>query len=155
MNDDVSVETAAETRTVVVPAYTTWAEFPKLWSELLDEVWTCLRTSGITSGCRNVMVYEDDGAQVRVEVGVETERQFPMTGRIVESRLPACKVAKSVHRGAYASLGDAHDAVVKFCDAKGLRKTGRRWERYGPHSDDPAQVWVEVCYEIADDVSSP
>jgi hypothetical protein len=26
----------------------------------------------------------------------------------------------------------------------GRRRTGTRWEIYGPHDDDPAQQWTEV-----------
>ncbi len=155
MGYDVKVETASASRTVVVPALTTWHEFPKLWSVLLDEVWTCLRANGITSGCRNVMVYADDDSRVRVEVGVETEHDFPLTGRVVASQLPAGPAATTLHRGAYSNLGDAHQAVVRFCEDNRLRHTGRRWERYGPHNDDPAQIWVEVCHQLADDALPP
>ncbi len=37
--------------TAVVPATTTWQEFPTLWRELSDEVWACLHAGGISRGC--------------------------------------------------------------------------------------------------------
>ena len=50
----------------------------------------------------------------------------------------------TVHRGSYTGLGSAHQAVLDWCAAQGRRPAGPRWEVYGPHRDDPAQVWTEV-----------
>jgi effector-binding domain-containing protein len=130
--------------TAVVAATTTWPEFPALWSTLLDEVWACLRAGGIERGCRNVMLYLDDVP--RVEVGVELLQPCPLTGRVVASDLPAGPVAMTVHRGPYGGLASAHQAVSDWCAANGRRPAGPRWEVYGPHHDDPAEVWTEVYW---------
>ena len=144
---EVTVNDVAARPTAVVPATTTWPEFPALWGELLGEVWTCLRAEGITGGCRNVMLYLDDTP--RVEVGVELLQPCPLTGRIVASALPAGPVAMTVHYGSYAELGAAHQAVHDWCAANGQRLTRTRWEVYGPHRDDPAEVWTEVYWLLA------
>ncbi len=133
--------------TAVVAATTTWPEFPSLWKPLLDEVWACLRAGGITSGCRNIMLYKDDVPNV--EVGVMLDRPCPLTGRVVASALPAGRVARTVHYGSYAELGAAHRAVTDFCAVRSLPRTGVSWETYGPHRDDPAEVWTEVTYQLA------
>jgi effector-binding domain-containing protein len=130
--------------TVVVTASTTWQEFPTLWSSLLDEVWACLRADGIHHGCRNVMLYLDDVPHV--EVGVLLDRPCALTGRVVTSALPAGPVASTVHWGSYADLGAAHQAVLDWCRVEGRPPAGPRWEIYGPHDDDPSQVWTEVHY---------
>jgi effector-binding domain-containing protein len=130
--------------TAVVAATTTWQEFPTLWRDLLDEVWTCLRAGGVDRGCRNVMLYWDDTP--RVEVGVELRVPCPLTGRVVASSLPAGQVAMTVHRGPYAGLAAAHRAVLDWCAAEGWGPAGPRWEVYGPDRDDPAEVWTEVYY---------
>jgi effector-binding domain-containing protein len=132
--------------TAVVPATTTWREFPTLWKPLLDQVWDCLRAAGIDRGCRNVMLYLDDTP--RVEVGVELLQPCPLTGNVVASSLPAGRVAKTVHYGSYAGLGAAHDAVIAWCDSQGLSRTGVRWEVYGPHDPDPANVWTEIYHHL-------
>jgi effector-binding domain-containing protein len=147
LSHQVIVTDVAARSTAVVPATTTWQEFPKLWKELLDEVWTCLRTGGIDRGCRNVMLYRDDVPHV--EVGVELRVYCSLTGRVVASSLPAGQVAMTVHRGPYTGLGDAHRAVLDWCEAQGRRPSGPRWEVYGPHSDNPAEVWTEVYYQLA------
>jgi effector-binding domain-containing protein len=146
-NHQVTVADVAARPTAVVAAATTWPEFPALWRELLDEVWACLRAAGIHRGCRNVMLYLDDVPHV--EVGVELSQPCPLTGRVVASALPAGRVAKTVHWGSYAGLGAAHQAVLDWCAAQGLKTAGPRWEVYGPHRDDPAEVWTEVYWLLA------
>ena len=144
MNYEVSELKVAARSTAVVAATTTWQEFPTLWKDLLDEVWECLRASGVYRGCRNVMLYLDDVPQV--EVGVELLVPCPLSGRVVVSTLPAGQVAMTVHHGAYTGLAEAHQAVMAWCAALGRRPAGPRWEIYGPHSDDPDKVWTEVYY---------
>lgn len=147
MSYQVTVTDVPTRPTAVVPATTTWQEFPTLWRELLNEVWACLRAGGIHSGCRNVMLYLDDVPHV--EVGVELQVPCSLTGRVVASALPAGQVAMTVHRGLYAGLGDAHRAVLDWSAAEGKQLAGPRWEVYGPHNDDPAEVWTEVYYLLA------
>jgi hypothetical protein len=55
----------------------------------------------------------------------------------------------TTHWGAYSQLGEAHQAVTDWCASQGKRKTGTRWEVYGPHNDDPAKVWTEVYWLLA------
>ncbi len=148
MSHPVTVKDVEARPTAVVAAATTWAEFPRLWNLLLDEVWACLRAAGVTSGCRNVMLYLDDVPHV--EVGVALTRPCPLTGRVVASTLPAGRVATTVHYGPYSGLGDAHRAVREHCAAHGLRRAGPSWEVYGPHRDDPAEVWTEVSYLLGE-----
>jgi effector-binding domain-containing protein len=148
MSYQVTVTDVAARPTVVVAATTTWQEFPRLWKEMLDEVWACLRAGGVHSGCPNVMLYRDDVPHV--EVGVELGRPCPLTGRVVASTLPAGAVATTVHNGPYAGLGSAHEAVLEWCAAHGRPPAGPRWEIYGPHRDDPAEVWTEVYYLLSD-----
>ena len=130
--------------TAVVAAASTWSEFPTLWKQLLDEVWVCLRNQGINSGCPNVMLFLDDVPHV--EVGVEIARPVAPTGRVVMSNLPAGPVARTVHRGSYAGLAEAHRDVSDWCAINHRRAVGPRWEIYGPHREDPAQRSTEVYW---------
>ena len=144
MSHEVSEETVAARPTAVVPATTTWPEYPTLWKVLLDEVWACLRAGGVTGGCRNVMLYLDEVPHV--EVGVELAQPCPLTGRVVASSLPGGTVAKCVHWGTYDGLGGAHEAVKDWIRDRDRARAGPWWELYGPHRDDPAEVWTEVYY---------
>ena len=141
---EVTLRVVAARPTAVVPATTTWREFPTLWRDLLDEVWACLRVAGIDRGCPNVMLYKDD--LPTVEVGVEILRPCRLSGRVVASTLPAGRTATTIHRGSYAGLAGAHRAVLDWCAEHGSTPAGPRWEVYGPHGDDPGEVRVEVSY---------
>jgi effector-binding domain-containing protein len=147
MSYEVTAKEAVARPTAVVAATTTWEEFPTLWTTLLDEVWACLRANGITRGCRNIMFYRD--GVPHVEVGVELTKSCELTGRVVASELPAGEVATTVHYGSYAGLGHAHQAVHDWSTSQGRPLAGPRWEVYGPHDDDPTNVWTEIYYLLA------
>jgi effector-binding domain-containing protein len=88
------------------------------------------------------MLYRD--SVPNVEVGVLLDRPCPLTGRVVESALPAGTAAMAVHRGSFAGVGAAHEAVLAWCASHGHRPNGTRWEVYGAHDDDPDRQWTKV-----------
>jgi hypothetical protein len=122
-----------------VATETTWSAFPALWPALLAQVRAAAPGEHRSL---NVMLYRDDVPNV--EIGVLAESAFVPSGRVTASCLPAGDVAMTVHRGLYEDLGAAHGAVIAWCAAQGLERTGVRWEIYGHHSDDPAQRVTEV-----------
>jgi effector-binding domain-containing protein len=144
MAHEVSVAETEALPTAVVPATTTWPAFPRVWRELLDEVWACLRAGGVDRGCPNVMLYLDDTP--RIEVGVWLRVPCDLSGRVVHSELPAGRVATTTHRGPSHTIGDAHRAVIDWCRANRERPTRVRWEIYGPHRADPAELTTEVFW---------
>jgi len=152
MDDAVHIVTTAETPTAVVAETTTWEAFPQLWPDLLGDVWTFLRASGLSTG-RNVMLYKDHLPSV--EVGVEVDGSFDPAGRIVPSSLPAGRAATTVARGApsLGGLARAHVSVREWCTANGHQLTGVRWEIYGHWRDDqdPALFETEVYWQLAAD----
>jgi effector-binding domain-containing protein len=147
MSHRVTVTQVAARPTAVVAATTTWQEFPALWKELLDEVWACLRAGGVSRGCPNIMFYRD--SVPNVEVGVELTQPCSLTGRVVASTLPAGEVAMVVHIGGYAGLASAHQAVHDWSAAQERPLAGPRWEIYGPHTDNPAELKTEIFYLLA------
>jgi effector-binding domain-containing protein len=151
MDDAVRIVMTVQEPTAVVAATTTWDEYPRLWRELLAEVWAFVRDSGLTAG-RNIMLYRDDVP--RVEVGVEVSGPFAGRGRVVAGALPAGRAATAVARGepSPASLASAHAAVREWCAANGHDLTGVRWEVYGHWRDDqdPALFETEVYWLLAE-----
>jgi effector-binding domain-containing protein len=147
VDPQVRLADAAAQPTLVVAAATTWPQFPQTWPVLSQEVWDCLRANGVTSGCPNVMLYLDD--EPHVEVGVLYAGELPLSGGVQVSALPAGRVATATHRGDYAELGRAHDAVHSWCAEQGHELSRTRWELYGPHRPDPADCWVEVSWLLA------
>lgn len=100
-----------------------------MWRTLLDEVYAFLKDSDVKQDGHNIMLYKDDVPNV--EVGVQVKTRFLPQGRVVPSVLPAGEVAMTVHRGPYERLGDAHEAVIKWCAASGRTIARTRWEIYG------------------------
>jgi effector-binding domain-containing protein len=143
---EISLRDVPARRTAVIARATTWAEFPALWRELLDEVYAVLVRIGEPSPGGNVMLYRDDVPHV--EVGVEVAAPFPAAGPVICSALPAGQVATTVHRGPYGQLGTAHAAVRAWCAARGLPLAGPRWEVYGDWREDPAELETAVSYLI-------
>lgn len=140
----VAEQTVAERPTAVIAAATTWDAFPSLWCRLLDEVWQVVRSNEAIAPGRNVMLYKDDAPNV--EIGAEARGRFAPIGRVVPSALPAGRVATTTHRGRYEDIGAAHEAVIRWCDERGLERTGARWEIYGHWTPDVAKQEVEVYY---------
>lgn len=152
MEDLVTVERTRECPTAVIKADTTWREFPTLWQPLLTEVWAFLAaTPGLKTDGHNVMLYRTGlpEFQVAVEVGVQVTRRFEATGRVVPSTLPVGEAATTVHRGAPASIGAAHDAVKAWCSAHGRDLTGVSWEIYGDPDPQTGHFDVAVYWELA------
>jgi effector-binding domain-containing protein len=136
--------------TAVIACTTNWDEFPRLWSQLLDEVYRFVRghedlaTGDGTERWQNVMLYKDDRPDV--EVGVLAARSFAPEGRVISSLLPGGEAATAIHRGDYAGLGATHDAVRAHVAACGRDLAGPRWEIYGHWREDPNQLETDVFW---------
>ncbi len=125
MSVDVTAKTIEPTPTAVVAAAVTWAEFPKMWPPMLDQVWSFLRGSapeGLYKQGHNVMLYKDDVPNV--EVGVQVSGTFEPFGRVVASTLPGGLVATATHTGPITDIGDTHQAVREWSEANGYRLAG-------------------------------
>jgi len=136
--------------TAVVAQTTSWAEFPRLWGQLLDEVYGLVRgrpelaTGAGSERWQNVMLYKDQRPDV--EVGVLVAGPFDPDGRVVPSELPGGEVATAVHRGDYATLGATHDAVREAAAARGRELAGPCWEIYGHWREDPRDLETEIFW---------
>ena len=108
--------------------------------------WALLRTERLRGG-HNIALYLAGGV---VEAGVEFEGSINLTGAVVRSTLPGGRAATTMHRGPYAELGLAHQAVQDWCRRAGHELAGPSWERYGHWQDswnsDPSKVETEVCW---------
>jgi effector-binding domain-containing protein len=146
---EVTVQAVDPAPTAVVAAATTWAEFPKIWGPMLDQVWSFLRgdaPEGLYTQGHNVMLYKDDVPNV--EVGVQVSRSFEPTGHVVASALPGGLVATATHTGPIAQIGDTHQAVREWGTANGYRLAGPHWEIYGDPDPSTGHFDVEVFWSL-------
>ena len=136
--------------TAVVAQTTTWEEYPRLWGQLLGEVYSFVRSrSDLATGeggeqWQNVMLYKDQRPDV--EVGVLVKTPFDPHGRVTASELPGGEVASAVHRGDYGGLGDTHAAVREAIEAQGREPSGPLWEIYGHAREDPSEQETEIFW---------
>jgi effector-binding domain-containing protein len=150
MTVEVTVKTVEPTPTAVVAATTTWAEFPKMWGPMLDEVWSFLRgkaPEGLYKHGHNIMLYKDDVPHV--EVGVQVSGSFDAAGHVVASTLPGGLVATATHTGPIAKIGDTHQAVCEWSKAHGHPLSGSRWEIYGDPDPSTGDFEVAVFWSLA------
>jgi effector-binding domain-containing protein len=146
---EVTMQAVDPAPTAVVAAATTWAEFPKIWGPMLDQVWSFLRgdaPEGLYKQGHNVMLYKDDVPNV--EVGVQVSRSFDPTGHVVASALPGGLVATAIHTGPIAQIGDTHQAVREWSKAEGYRLAGPHWEIYGDPDPSTGHFDVEVFWSL-------
>lgn len=149
MTADVTVANVEPSPTAVVAAATTWAQFPKVWRPMLDEVWAFLRggaPAGLYKQGHNVMLYKDDVPNV--EIGVQVNGPFEPVGNVVASTLPGGLVATATHTGPIAAIGETHAAVVAWSKANGHTVTGARWEIYGDPDPSTGQIEVTVFWSL-------
>jgi effector-binding domain-containing protein len=140
--------------TAVIAETTTWLAFPGLWKPLLDEVYAFVRErpdlaadSDGEPRWQNVMLYKDDTPSV--EVGVLASGPFEGGGRVVASQLPGGRALMATHRGDYAQIGRAHDALHEFAAAEGIEPAGPRWEIYGHWDPDSSKIVTEVYWLLS------
>jgi effector-binding domain-containing protein len=139
--------------TAVVARTTTWDEYPRLWGQLLDEVYRFVRSrTDLATGegaelWQNVMLYKDQRPDV--EVGVLVTGWFEPAGRVIASELPGGEAATATHQGDYARLGDTHKAVREFVAAHGRDLAGPCWEIYGHGRADPNESETEVFWLLS------
>lgn len=84
--------------------------------------------------------------------------RVPENGRMQVHELPAATVAATIHHGTYETIGDAHEAVLKWIEANGYQIAGpdREINLYNKppiRRDDPTYV-TEIQYPVEKIVES-
>ncbi len=70
------------------------------------------------------------------EIGFPVAKAITEEGRVINSKLPAVKVVRSVYQGPYDGLGTAWGAVQQWVRENGHGETGRFWESYLNNPDE-------------------
>jgi DNA-binding transcriptional MerR regulator/predicted transcriptional regulator YdeE len=78
--------------------------------------------------------------------------RVPERGRMSVHELPAATMAATIHHGSYATIGDAHTAVIRWIEANGYRIAGpdreiNLYNRMPIRQDDPSYV-TEIQYPV-------
>lgn len=98
------------------------AELGRFVPAACGEVWSYVRSAGLTAPGRHLALYgPEEGC---VEVGAEIGAEFVGNGRVCCSELPAGVTATVVHLGPYQRLGATHAALREWCAVRGARAIG-------------------------------
>jgi effector-binding domain-containing protein len=151
MGYTVRVERVPNLPIAVVRRRVAPSELAKVVPEACGLVWKTIRAAQVKDAGRHVAVYRDAGdGLVDVEVGVEVGTAFSGRDDVVGSVLSAGDVATVTHFGPYRKLGEAHQAIRKWCAAQGRTLAGVNWELYGHWLDewnnDPSKIRTDVFY---------
>lgn len=106
----------------------------EIFNQLFDTAFGYVARHGVrTPGCGIVVYYNDDGSMKNalVETAVQIGDAKMESGDGVEVHtLPAATMATTVHKGSFANLGQAYDALIKWIEANGYRINGSGREVY-------------------------
>lgn len=126
-------------------------DIPTAFKPALDQVWAFLaRHPGLRADGHNVFLYHHETPAIMpVDFGVEVTRPFEPDGDVACVMTPGGEAAVVVHRGPYAELHAAHQALHEWCAANG-RPIGRySLEIYGDWHSDPSRLETRIEYLLA------
>lgn len=152
----VSLRRAAPRTIAAVRARLVPSRVPGEFKRYLDQVYAA-RANGVQLDGQNIFVYRDAPDQpghLDIDFGVGITAPLVPVGDVRAVELPVGEVATTTHRGAYASLRAAHDAVLAWCRSNSRALAGPRWEVYG-HWVDGEVPRTDIYYLLrpASDVS--
>jgi effector-binding domain-containing protein len=156
MGHDIRLEHRSASPLAVVRRRASSQELSKVVPEACGTVWRVIRAQQVAGAGRHVAIYWD--SEINLEVGAEVAAPFPGCGEVVGSATPAGLVATTTHYGPYGQLGEAHEAIRRWCGQNGHTLEGPNWEVYGHWKDewnsDPTKIATDVFYLLVGDGSS-
>ena len=85
------------------------------------------------------------------EIGFPVSGAIKEEGRVINSKLPAVRVVRSVYQGPYDALGTAWGEVQKWVRGQQLPESGKFWESYLNNPDevkDPQEYRTELNWIV-------
>ena len=146
---EVRLMTVPGTALLVVRRRAPQSQLSVVVPEACGVVWEYIRRAHVASPGRNVAVYLN--GKIDLEVGVEVGGDAMGEGDVGLSATPAGLVVTTTHRGSYAGLSHAHQAVREWCEAQRRRASGPNWEVYGHWTDNLAELRTDVSYLLSAD----
>jgi effector-binding domain-containing protein len=144
--------TADAVTTAVVRRTVPMAEIAGFYDSAFGTLVEALARQGVTPAGPAFGLYHGAPAETAdIEAGFPTEGPVEADGDVVASSLPAGRVARVVHRGAYDALGESWGRLYSWAVAQGLQPGPLMWELYvtEPNPDmDPAELRTELNLQV-------
>src|SRR5438874_11140213 len=121
MSYQIKVETLSPRILAAVRRRVAPKDVPVAFKPALDKVWAFLGThKGLRTDGHNIFLYHHESPAIMpVDFGVEVVRLFVSEGDVACVTTPAGEAAVVIHRGPYAKLAAAHQALHQWCAANG------------------------------------
>jgi effector-binding domain-containing protein len=125
--------------------------------DLLDDVWSHLRSRSDVRPGHSIVLYRGDPSQgpIDVEIGVQVDEPLPVSAangpgsEVRASELPGGRAARIVHVGPYDQLARTYDTLAKWARDEGHTLSGPSWEVYGDWTDDTSKLETEIYFRLA------
>ncbi|MEP7294210.1 MAG: MerR family transcriptional regulator [Chloroflexota bacterium] len=128
--------------------------FGEVYEALRPYVDEALHPHAEEGGQTLVLWYDSEFKETDVDgaAAFMLRRPIPESGRVRVYELPAAMMASTIHHGSYETIGEAHEAVIKWIEANGYQITVPDREINLYHAqpirqDDPSYV-TEIQYAV-------
>lgn len=125
------VITTKEVITAAIPLVIPGRDMPKYMDPAIQEVIKTITGQG--AGIVGPMFsyhHRRPSDTFDFEIGFPVSKAIKPVGRVINSKLPAATVVRSVYQGPYEGLAQAWPALQEWVREHGHGETGRFWESY-------------------------
>lgn len=146
------IVTTEEVITAAIPLVIPGRDMPKYMDPAIQEIIKLLADQGMKpAGPMFSYHHRRPSDTFDFEIGFPVAKAIKEDGRVINSKLPAVKVVRSVYQGPYEGLAQAWPALQKWVRANGHGETGRFWESYlnNPNEvEDPKDYRTELNWIV-------
>ncbi|MBK6542643.1 MAG: GyrI-like domain-containing protein [Flavobacteriales bacterium] len=146
--------TTKEVITAAIPLVVPGRDMPKYMDPAIQEILSVLDAQGMKpAGPMFSYHHRRPSDTFDFEIGFPVAKAIKPEGRMVNSKLPAARVVRSVYQGPYEGLAQAWPALQKWVRANGHGETGRFWECYlnNPNEvEDPKDYRTELNWIVGE-----
>ncbi len=120
-----------EIATAVIPLIIPGRDMPKYMDPAIQEIIKTITGQGINiAGPMFSYHHRRPSDTFDFEIGFPVSKAIKEEGRVINSKLPAVKVVRSVYQGPYEGLAQVWPALQKWVRENGHGETGKFWESY-------------------------
>jgi effector-binding domain-containing protein len=97
-----------------------------------------------------VAYFNEDMADLDIEIGFPVARELPGRGGVQPSEIPGGKVATCLHVGPYGEIEPAYEALTEFVAESGHEATGICYEVYlnDPQETPPEALQTQILFPL-------
>lgn len=146
--------TTQELATAVIPLVIPGRDMPKFMDPAIEEIIKTIMGQGIAiNGPMFSYHHRRPSDTFDFEIGFPVSKAITPEGRVINSKLPAVNVVRSVYQGPYEGLAQAWPELQAWVRKNGHGETGKFWESYlnNPNEvKDPKEYRTELNWIVGE-----